>query len=126
MSSAVIITVSLQNSNEDPPKLKLKDSVGDSGENNLNTEVELGANVTWVPDLASGIQSIEIVPKADQTSIFSTEPYNEGNGNYAATIVNEEPVKDGKKIKSEDYSINFYIDGDSEEYCDDPKLSIKT
>ena len=122
----MIITVSLKNSNTDPPKLKLKDSVGDSGENNLNTEVDLSANVTWVPDLPSGIQSIEIVPKPEQTSIFSVDPHDEGNGNYVATIVDKVPEKDGKEIKSEDYTINFYIDGDSNKYCDDPKLSIKT
>ena len=126
MSTAVIITVSLQNSNDNPPKLKLKDSEGDSGENNLNTEVDLGANVTWVPDLASGIQSIEIVPKDGQTSIFSSGPGNQGNGNYVATIVEEEPVVNGKKVKDEEYSINYYIDGDSNQYTDDPKLSIKT
>lgn len=126
MSNAVIITVSLKNSSDDPPKLKLKDSVGGSGDNSLNTEVDLGANVTWIPDLASGIQSIEIVPKDNETSIFSTEPHNTGNGNYEATIVENEPEKDGKKIKSEDYSIKFYIDGDSKNYTDDPKLSIKT
>ncbi|MCH4823100.1 hypothetical protein ML462_07920 [Gramella lutea] len=126
MSNAVIITVALKNSNDNPPKLKLIDSLGGSGDNNLNTEVALGANVTWVPDLASGIQSIEIVPKENETSIFSTNPHNTGNGNYEASIVEKEPEKNGKKIKSEDYSIKFYIDGDPQNYTDDPKLSIKT
>ncbi|QYA26467.1 hypothetical protein G3I01_13475 [Gramella sp. MT6] len=125
MSTAVIITVSLKNSDSNPPKLKLKDSVGDSGDNQMNTNVELGANVTWVPDLTSGIQSIEIVEKTGETSIFSSSPHSTGNGNYEGTIVSQKPTKGGKTIDSEDYSIIFTIDGDSETYTDDPKLSIK-
>lgn len=125
MSSAVIITIGLKNSNSNPPKLKLKDSVGDSGDNEMNTNVDLGANVTWVPDLASGIQSIEIVEKNGQTSIFSSAPHATGNGDYEGTIVTTKPKKDGKTIDSEEYVINFKIDGDDTLYKDDPKLSIK-
>ena len=126
MSTAVIITISLKNSKKDPPQLKLKDSVGDSGENEMNTNVGLGANVTWVPDLSSGMESIEIVEKTGATSIFSSPPHPTNNGKYEGTIVSEKPTKGGKTIDSEEYIINFTIDGDSKTYTDDPKLSIKT
>jgi len=127
MSSAVIITVSLKDSSSDPPKLKLKDSIGDSGDNNLNTDVSLGANITWVPDLASGIQSIDIVPNNGQTSIFESGPTGDGTGKFVATIKETEPIDPvtNKKVKSENYTIKFLIDGDDTEYPHDPKLTIK-
>ncbi|WP_053977825.1 hypothetical protein [Mangrovimonas xylaniphaga] len=119
MSNAVIITVSLKNSQSSTPKLKLKDSEEDSGDNDLTTDVSPGANVTWVPDFSSGISSISITKKPDSPSDFLTNMQTFANGNVQATV-----ASNATNGSEETYSIGFTIDGDSASYSDDPKLKI--
>lgn len=124
MSTAVTITVSLKDSTPKKPKLKLRDSEGnDPGDENLTTEVDPSATVTWVPDTASGINSLTGIRKKSKDAgedLLAAPPVKEGN-NYVGTIVANSPGK-GKKEK---YEIGFKIDGDSVEYWSDPVLQMK-
>ncbi len=122
MSKAVIITVSLKDSQSNPPKLKLKDSEGGSSQNgDLNTEVQAGATVTWVPDISSGIAALKgVTKKQDECDLLKNDPKADG-ANYVGHVKD-----DPGKCKQENYRIEFTIDGDPEIYKDDPKLSIKT
>ena len=122
MSDAVTITVSLKDSSSNPPKLKLRDSLGDDpGDDNLNTEVKKGATVTWVPDISSGISALKgVTKKQNECDLLEADPSPSGN-NYVGTV-----KSDPGDCKKESYLISFTIDGDSSTYSDDPKLSLKT
>ncbi|OMP30756.1 hypothetical protein [Mangrovimonas sp. DI 80] len=123
MSNAIIITVSLKNSNSNPPKLKLKDSLGDDpGNDNLTTEVSTGDIITWVPDYSSGISSLTGITKKPDSDydLLNQDPLKDSSGNYVGSVVSTSP----KKGAIETYSIGFTIDGDSASYSDDPKLKI--
>ncbi|WP_053991116.1 hypothetical protein [Mangrovimonas sp. TPBH4] len=123
MSNAIIITVSLKNSSSNPPKLKLKDSLGDDpGNDNLTTEVSTGDTITWVPDYSSGINSLTGITKKPDSDydLLNGDPSKDASGNYVGSVVSISP----KKGAVETYSIGFTIDGDGATYSDDPKLKI--
>ena len=64
MSKAVEITVILADSRSNPPKIKLRDSEGHSSKgDDLTTNVDPGATVTWIPDYSSGISELTGITK---------------------------------------------------------------
>ena len=126
MSKAVEITVILADSRSNPPKIKLRDSEGHSSKgDDLTTNVDPGATVTWIPDYSSGISELTGITKnakitKDNYNLLNDDIKPEG-GKLVGTIVTKSPGK-GKK---EYYTIGFKIDGDNSPYTDDPKLQIK-
>lgn len=126
MSTAVEITVSLKDSKTNPPSLKLKDSVGDTrNDDKLTTGVDAGAIVTWIPDYTSGISQLTSITKNTKITknnydLLVGKGIGQSNGNIVGTIVTESPGKG----KIENYLIGFKIDGDDNTYYSDPKLSI--
>jgi len=121
--SAITVTVILKDSTSNPPKIKLKDSEGhDPGNDDITTSVDAGDTVTWIPDLASGISSLQGIRKkvvANNNNLLAS--VTEDNGNYSGTIVSPSPGKN----KKEQYEIGFKIAGDTNTYWDDPKLKMK-
>jgi hypothetical protein len=127
MSKAVEITVILEDSRTNPPKLKLKDSEGHvSKGGDMTTNVDPGATVTWIPDYSSGISELTGITKntkvtKDNYNLLDGDIKPDG-GKLVGTIVTKSPGKD----KKEYYTIGFKIDGDKTPYSDDPKLKINT
>lgn len=128
MSTAVIITVGLKDSKSNPPKLKLKDSEGDSrDDDNLTTDVDPSATITWVPDLTTGISQLTSVAKNTSVTknnydILTGDAVGQDNGNFVGQVV--PPSQSPGRNKTEQYLIGFQIDGDPNTYYSDPTLKI--
>lgn len=123
MSNAVIITVSLKNSNSNPPKLKLKDSKGNNPKNeNLTTDVYPGNVITWIPNESSGVSELTDIKLKSNNGVNLLEHTVTQIGNKLQGKVIGEPLAPGKDRMV--YQIGFKIYGDDNEYWSDPVLQM--
>ena len=124
MSNSIIITVSLKKSNTNPPKLKLKDSKGNKpGNEDLETYVDPGNVITWIPNRSSGISQltdIQLKNKEYGTNLLAG-PVEEIDGILQGHVI-EAPL-DKVRFKMV-YKIGFKIYGDDTEYWCDPVLQM--
>ncbi|MCH4823102.1 hypothetical protein ML462_07930 [Gramella lutea] len=123
-SNAIIITVSLKNSNSNPPKLKLKDSKGKNPKNeNLTTDVFPGNVITWIPNDSSGVSELTDIKLKNKDGTNLLEGSISRLGNKLQGKVIGEPLTPPGKDRMV-YQIGFKIYGDDNEYWSDPVLQM--
>jgi hypothetical protein len=124
-----IVYVSLQGQG-DSTNLRLRDTDGNDGVNDITTKVNPTDRVQWQvdttpPNGATQIYSIEkVYKKPDRNplniNLLTTEPINIGNGVWQATVITPSPGKD----KIEFYNIDFKRTSTDSTHTDDPKLQM--
>ena len=111
-------------------RLRLRDSDGNDGDNDITTIVDVNDVVEWVvdttpPNGARPIHSIEKVYKKPgndpgNVSLLTAEPARQSDGSWTGTVVSTSPGKD----KQQKYNIDYKrTAGDDTQTCD-PKLQM--
>ena len=110
--------------------LRLRDSEGhDPGNDNITTTVSVNDNVTWEPDPtppagARAISSIVSIYRKNlpgNGDLLTSQPNNNGTGQYVATV---KAVSPGPGTQ-ESYGVQYTLQGSSTIYTDDPKLQMQ-
>ena len=110
--------------------LRLRDSEGhDPGNDNITTTVSVNDTVTWEPDPtppagATAISSIVSIYRKNLPNngdLLTSQPNNNGTGQYVATVKSVSPGPG----TLESYGVQYTLPGDSTIYTDDPKLQMQ-
>lgn len=115
-------TITIKATTEDPTPLILADNEGHHGnsaatDKAFTTEVSNGDTVKWKNKNNSDITSFTI--SCNSNSLFASGDPQQKNNGWEGTI-SETATGD------EEYTINYYVEGVTEEQHQDPKLRIKT
>ena len=124
-----IVYVSLQGQG-DSTNLRLRDSDGNDGVNDITTKVNPSDLVQWQvdttpPNGATQIYSIEKVYKKPghnplNFSLLTAEPENIGDGVWQASVITPSLGKDKREL----YNIDFKRTSTDIIHTDDPKLQM--